>query len=89
MPKDATVRARVDGRVKTRAEKILRRVGVSTSDAVNLLLHQIILNDGLPFDVRIPNQASREALEEIRAGGGTVHRGSTKKILQEIIDADD
>ena len=89
MAKNATVRARVDDQVKTRAEKILRRVGVTTSDAVNLLLHQIILRDGLPFDVRVPNQATREAIAETRAGGGRVHRGSTKKILQEIIDADD
>ena len=85
MPKNASIHARVDGQVKTRAEKILRRVGVSTSDAVNLLLHQIILRDGLPFDVRIPNAETRAAIDELDAGGGERFTGSTAEIFDTIV----
>ena len=84
MPKNATVRARVDEQVKNRAEKILRRVGVSTSDAMNLMLHQIILHDGLPFDVRIPNAETRRAMRELDEGGGEIFTGSTREVFDNI-----
>ena len=85
MPKNATVRARVDEQVKNRAEKILRRVGVSTSDAMNLMLHQIILHDGLPFDVRIPNAETRRAMRELDEGKGEIFTGSTREVFDNII----
>ena len=85
MPKNATVRARVDEQLKNRAEKILRRVGVSTSDAMNLMLHQIILHDGLPFDVRIPNAETRRAMRELDEGKGEIFTGSTREVFDSII----
>ena len=89
MPKDAYINARVDKRVKQRAEKVLAKVGLNTTDAVNLFLRRIILVGGLPFDLRIPNAETQEAIAETRAGGGTRHRGSTRQILQEIAKSDD
>ena len=85
MPKNASIHARVDSQTKSRAEKILRRVGVSTSDAVNILLHQIILRDGLPFDVRIPNAETRAAIDELEAGGGERFTGPTADIFDTIV----
>ena len=85
MPKNGSIHARVDEQVKARAEKILRRVGISTTDAVTLLLHQIILNNGLPFDVRIPNAESRRALAELAAGGGKVFTGPTSELFDSIV----
>ena len=85
MPKNATVRARVDEQLKNRAEKILRRVGVSTSDAMNLMLHQIILHDGLPFDVRIPNAETRRAMRELDESKSEIFTGSTREVFDSII----
>ena len=65
MPKDGYITARVDKRAKLKAEKVLRRVGVSTTDAINMLLHQIVLHDGIPFQVRVPNAETRKAIEEL------------------------
>ena len=36
-----------------RAEKILRKLGLTPTDAVNMLLAQVELRQGLPFDVRV------------------------------------
>ena len=85
MARNATIHARVDEQIKSRAEKILRRVGVSTSDAVNLLLHQIVLRDGLPFDVRIPNKATITAMRELDAGKGERHDGPTSNALDAMM----
>ena len=86
MPKNAIVRARVDEQLKNRAEKILRRVGVSTSDAMNLMLHQIVLHDGLPFDVRIPNAETRRAMRELDESKGEIVTGSTREVFDSIIE---
>jgi len=67
MPKTATINVRVDDVLKTKAEKILRKIGISTSDAITMLLHQIVLHKGLPFDVKIPNSGTRQATRTLIA----------------------
>jgi addiction module RelB/DinJ family antitoxin len=54
MAKNETLHIRVNDAVKLRAEKTLDMLGLSISEAVNMLLHQITLVGGLPFDVKIP-----------------------------------
>lgn len=45
------VRARVPASRLRKAEKILARLGMKPGDAVNMLLAQIELRQGLPFEV--------------------------------------
>ena len=47
----AIVRTRVPARRLERAEKILHKLGLTASDAVNMLLAQIEIRRGLPFEV--------------------------------------
>jgi len=62
--KDAVVRARIDGDIKKRAEEILHKLGLSTSEAINVYFNQILLNEGLPFDLKVPNKETKKAIEE-------------------------
>ena len=88
MAKTATVRARVDDKVKARAEKILEKVGISTSDAIVALLHQIVLQGGIPFDMRIPNAETRRAMRELDAGKGERFKGSAKAFAAHLLKDD-
>jgi len=45
------LRARVPARRLKKAEKILDRIGLKPGDAVNMLLAQIELHNGVPFDL--------------------------------------
>ena len=54
MAKNETLHIRVNDAVKSNAEKTLDMLGISIAEAVNMLLHQIILVGGLPFDIRMP-----------------------------------
>ena len=54
MSKNETLHIRVNDVVKSNAEKTLNMLGISIADAVNMLLHQVTLVGGLPFDVRVP-----------------------------------
>ena len=54
MAKNEVLHIRVNGNIKQNAEKTLEVLGLSVSEAVNLLLHQIILVGGIPFDIKVP-----------------------------------
>ncbi|WP_257254143.1 MULTISPECIES: type II toxin-antitoxin system RelB/DinJ family antitoxin [unclassified Endozoicomonas] len=56
MAKETTVRARIDERLKEEAEEVLRKLGLTTSQAINIYFSQIALRKGLPFDVVIPDE---------------------------------
>lgn len=47
----ALIRTRVPARRLQRAEKILRKLGLTPAEAVNMLLAQIEIRQGLPFEV--------------------------------------
>ncbi len=68
--KTATARARLQPEIKDRAEGIIHDLGLSVSAAFELFYRQIILHNGLPFDVRIPNEATRKAIADARTGHG-------------------
>jgi DNA-damage-inducible protein J len=68
--KTATITVRLDPQVKQNAEAVLKALGLTTTQAVNLFFTQVSLNKGIPFDVHIPNEATAKAIEEGLAGGG-------------------
>ena len=62
------IRARTNEDVKTDAEDILKRLGLTMSDAVNLFLNQVRLHKGLPFEVRIPNKTTLRTFKKTDKG---------------------
>ncbi len=85
-PKGATINARVNKALKTRAEKVLARVGVRTSDLITMTLHQVVLQDGIPFDVKVPNKETREAIDELESGGGEKFYGTAQELGEHILN---
>lgn len=51
--KTANLYARVEPDIKEQAEAILSTLGIPASNAINMFYRQIILQQGLPFDVKI------------------------------------
>ena len=58
MAKSANLYARIEPDVKERAESILSELGIPVSGAINMFYKQIILQRGLPFDVKLPRHPS-------------------------------
>ena len=54
MMKDATVSARVQSDIKTKAEVILNNLGIPVSVLINSLYRQIIFKQGIPFELTVP-----------------------------------
>lgn len=64
MTLDTTVRARVDGNLKQEVEEILKEIGLSTSQAITLFLKRIKYEKGIPFELKVPNSTTIQAMEE-------------------------
>ena len=62
----AYITIRTDPEVKAKATAILKEIGISTSEAVNLYLNRIIMERGIPFDVKIPTDEEMEAFKSKR-----------------------
>ncbi len=54
MAKSATVFTRVDPALKEQADNILDKLGISMSTAMGMFLQQLVLQRGIPFDVKLP-----------------------------------
>jgi len=50
------------------AKDILKYIGMSYSQAVNMFNRMVVLNHGLPFDAKIPNDETLKAMKEALDG---------------------
>ncbi len=57
---------RLDENNYKKAREVLKIIGLSYSQAVNMFNNMIVLNHGLPFDAKIPNSKTFEAMEEAK-----------------------
>ncbi|MDO4709891.1 MAG: type II toxin-antitoxin system RelB/DinJ family antitoxin [Pseudomonadota bacterium] len=64
------VRARIDEETKGAASAALEKMGLTVSDAIRMLLRRVADEGVMPFDVRVPNAETLEAMRELEAGGG-------------------
>jgi DNA-damage-inducible protein J len=65
MHKTEVVRARIEPEVKHNAEEILKELGLTSSQAIGMFYKQVIFSHGLPFDVKIPNEETQEAMLDL------------------------
>ena len=84
---DSYVRARIDTATKTRATNALHAMGLSMSDAIRLLVNRIADEQRIPFDVMVPNAATREAITELETGKAK-HFDSIEALMADL-HADD
>ena len=92
--KSANLYARIEPDVKEQAESILSALGIPASNAINMFYKQIILNRGLPFEVKIPavkpvNAAELSETEldaELEKGYADMAAGRIKSARQAFAD---
>ncbi len=65
--KTSTVRARIEPTLKLEVEAILASLGLTASEAIQLLYRQIKLRNALPFAVEMPDESTGKPLPEIKS----------------------
>ncbi|MBR2703306.1 MAG: type II toxin-antitoxin system RelB/DinJ family antitoxin [Oscillospiraceae bacterium] len=86
MAKTANLYARIEPELKEQAETILAALGIPASNAITMFYKQIILQRGIPFEMKLPerkpvdmNALSQEQLNtELQKGYDDVLAGRTK-----------
>ena len=61
---ETRINARIDKDLKAEAEQVLAQLGLNTTDLIKLTFRQLVMRQGLPFDVKIPNDETVAALSE-------------------------
>jgi DNA-damage-inducible protein J len=84
MPNTQIVRAQIDAKLKAEAESILAALGMNASSAIGLFYEQVVRCKGLPFDVAIPNEATRRAMNDIRQGRGLTRYKDTAELREKL-----
>jgi len=84
MPKSASIHARIEPELKEEAEAILKELGLNSSQAITLFYQQIKLNRGLPFMVRVPNETTRQTLDDTDAGKDVVYCRDAEDLFERL-----
>lgn len=84
MAKSANLYARIEPDLKEKAENILTALGIPASNAITMFYKQIILQNGLPFEVKLPEHpldisrmTSAELNAELEKGYADAKAGRT------------
>ena len=81
--KSAEIRSRIEPDLKEGATRVLADCGLNLSDAIRLFLRQVVVNNGLPFEVKTPNATTRAAMEEAR-NGNLPHFNSASELFDDL-----
>lgn len=92
--KSANIYARIEPEVKEQAESILSTLGIPASNAITMFYQQIILQKGLPFEVKILSASiidmsalSEESMNaELEKGYADMKAGRTKSAKKVFSD---
>ena len=84
MVKTATIQTRVDPVVKKNAQEILSKLNITMSEAISMYLSQITLHQGIPFDLKIPNELTSKTLAESENGENLHTVDSVDQLFQEL-----
>ena len=72
---------RVDESSYNKAKEILNDLGLNYSQAISVFNKMIVLNNGLPFEVKIQNNKTKKALKQLENKDG-----KTFKNIDELFD---
>jgi addiction module RelB/DinJ family antitoxin len=95
MARTSNVFARVEPEIKEQAERVLNQLGIPMSNAVSMFLRQVVIQRGIPFEMKLPvkkplvsRELTKEELDaEIAKGVTDIENGrvySAEEVLKEM-----
>lgn len=82
--KSTTVSARLEPDLKEEVELILEQLGISTAEAIRIFFKQIQLQRGMPLDFKLPNETTKQALEDAYARKELTSSSSAKELFDDV-----
>jgi len=72
---------RVEETSYRQAKEILNQMGLNYSQAISVFNNMIVLNKGLPFELKIPNNDTKQAFHELE-----IRKGKSFKNIDELFN---
>ncbi|MGR3318251.1 MAG: type II toxin-antitoxin system RelB/DinJ family antitoxin [Candidatus Anammoxibacter sp.] len=82
MNKSATIHARIEPKIKEKAEGVLKKLGISPAEVIRLFYDQICRSGGIPFQILIPNETTIKTLRRRIRRKDIQSFGSLKKMFK-------
>ena len=60
-----TTSIKLDKSTKEEAKKVFSQLGINMGDAVNMFLTQVALRKEIPFEIKIPNNETKTAMQDV------------------------
>ncbi len=70
--------------LKKETEDILDELGLNTTEAIRIFFKQVKLQHGLPFEIKIPNETTHQAIAEAKAGKNLKEFDTAKKLFEDL-----
>ncbi|MGD6968312.1 type II toxin-antitoxin system RelB/DinJ family antitoxin [Rossellomorea vietnamensis] len=94
MAKTTNLSVRLEPGLKEEAELVLGQLGIPVSNAVNIFLKQVVMQRGIPFDVKLPATKPLDSLslteeelnEELEKGYADFIKGKTKSLENALLE---
>ncbi len=94
MAKTTNIYVRLEPGLKEQAETVLGQLGIPVSNAVNIFLRQVVMQRGLPFDVKLSSVkpiglaslTESQLNEELEKGYADFKNGKTKPATKVFSD---
>jgi DNA-damage-inducible protein J len=84
MQPDEYITVRVKPEIKAGAQAILKEMGMSTSEAIDLFLTYIALKKSFPSDLHIPNETSLKAFQDSESGKNMKTFATLDELYQDL-----
>ena len=65
MQRSTTISVRINPDLKKKAEEVLDSLEIPLSSAINMFLEQVVLNKGIPFEIKMPLDLAIMSVEDI------------------------
>ena len=78
------IQARIDEPLKEEGERILKQLGISTTELMRMTFRQLVMRKGIPFDVCIPNAETLKSFEEAKDPKKLARYRDTKEAMADM-----
>ena len=82
------IQARIDKNLKAEGEKILKQIGLSTTELMRMTFRQVVMRKGLPFEAIIPNEQTLKSFDEANDPSKHSIYSNAKSALDDVWDDD-
>jgi len=83
MAKEGNITIRIDNETKKKAETIFSALGTNRSSVIQMLYKYVIINGGIPFDVKLPKETLNSIIN-IESEKGLTKADSVDELFEQL-----